>query len=195
MPQAFTRYALIIMISAGLIAAMYACGSATDASRGHTKLEKLSTGEIEGMDFSFRGQPAPDAAFLAPDGSETSLADFAGKVVVLNVWATWCGPCEKEMPSLAALQSARGGDNFEVVAISIDELSEREYTKGQLQRLTGGVLSFYQSKDLAITSAFGVNVFPTTIIYDDDGEEVARFRGDADWASYEAIAFIDEVLR
>ena len=195
MPQAFTRYALIIMISAGLIAAMYACGSATDASRGHTKLEKLSTGEIEGMDFSFRGQPAPDAIFLAPDGSETSLADFAGKVIVLNVWATWCGPCEKEMPSLAALQSARGGDNFEVVAISIDELSEREYTKGQLQRLTGGALSFYQSKDLAITSAFGVNVFPTTIIYDDDGEEVARFRGDADWASYEAIAFIDEVLR
>lgn len=194
MSQAFTRYAIIIMISIGLIASVYACGSATDASRGDTRLEKLATGQMARMDFGSTGTLAPNTAFYGPLGQYLSLEDFKGKVVVLNVWATWCGPCEKEMPSLAALQTARGGDKFEVVALSIDELKEREYVKGQLERLSGGALNFYQSENLAITSAFGVNVFPTTIIYDRRGVEVSRFAGDADWASYEAIAFIDEVL-
>ena len=183
------------MVSIGLIASVYACGSATDSSRGANKLEKLAVGDMARLDFGSKGSAASNAVFLAPSGQDISMADFDGKVVVLNIWATWCAPCEKEMPSLAALQTARGSDKMEVVAISIDELSEREDVARKLQKLTGGVLNFYQSKDLAITSAFGVSIFPTTIIYDAQGIEVARLAGDADWAGYEAIAVVDEVLR
>ena len=195
MSQAFTRYAIIIMVSIGLIASVYACGSATDASRGNTKLEKLATGEMQGLDFSYQGEAAPTDLFVGPDGGEMSFADFGGRTIVLNIWATWCGPCEHEMPSLAALETARGSEAFEVVALSINELKERDFAKGELAKLSGGALKFYQSKDMTILSPLAVDGFPTTIIYDARGEEVARFRGDADWASYEAIGFIDEVLR
>ncbi len=195
MPQAFTRYAIIAMVVFGILAAVYTCGSATDASRGANKLEKLATGEMARIDFAFKGAPAPTDVFFGPDGQDMTIADLKGKVIVLNIWATWCGPCEKEMPSLAALENARGSDMFEVVALSIDELKERDYAKGQLQRLSGGALDFYQSKDLEILKPLKVDGFPTTIIYDKRGLEIARFRGDADWASYEAIGFLDEVLR
>ena len=194
MSQAFTRYAIIVMVVVGFFASVYACGSATDASRGDTKLEKLAVGEMSGMDFSFQGERAPDSAFIGPDGKDISIADFRGKVVVLNLWATWCAPCEREMPSLAALQSARGNDTFEVVALSIDELSERDFVEGELEKLTGGVLVFYQTKDLEILKTLGVVGFPTTIIYAADGTEIARLRGDADWAGYQSIAFMDAVL-
>ena len=194
MSQAFTRYAIIVMIVVGFFASVYACGSATDASRGDTKLEKLAVGEMSGMDFSFQGERAPDSAFIGPDGKDISITDFRGRVIVLNLWATWCAPCEREMPSLAALQSARGSDTFEVVALSIDELSERDYVEGELEKLTGGVLAFYQTKDLEILKTLGVVGFPTTIIYAADGTEIARLRGDADWAGYQSIAFMDAVL-
>ena len=195
MSQAFTRYAIIIMVSIGFIASVYACGSATDASRGANKLEKLAVGQIANMDFGSKGDPAPGELFIGANGEDLSLSDFEGKVIVLNIWATWCAPCEKEMPSLAALETARGSNAFEVVALSIDEVEERDFAKGELQKLTGGALNFYQSKNLEILKPLGVDGFPTTIIYDARGAEVARLRGDADWASYEAIGFVDEVLR
>lgn len=195
MPSSFLRTAIITMVVIGFCASVYACGSATDATKGDTKLEKLATGSMAGMDFAFQGQPAPTDEFVGPDGNTVTLEDFQGKAVLVNIWATWCAPCEKEMPSLAALQTARGGEDFKVVAISIDELSEREFVQGQLKSLTGGALDFYQSKDFIITNSLGIVGFPTSIIYGADGLEIARLAGDTDWANYEAIGFIDEVIR
>ena len=194
MPNAFTRYAILIMILIGFGFSVYACGRATDSTQGSTKLEKLSIGEMERMDFAFRGDQAPDVSFLGPFGKKVALADFQGQVVLVNIWATWCGPCEKEMPSLAALQTARGSNAFKVIAISVDELEDREFVKGELQKLTGGALDFYQSEDLTLLGPLGVNVFPTTIIYDRSGNEVSRLYGDADWASADAVNFIDAVI-
>lgn len=194
MSQAFTRYAIIGMVLIGFMAVVYACGRATDMTQGSTKLEKLSVGAMEAMDLAFSGDPAPSDVFLAPSGEKISLADFKGKTVLVNIWATWCGPCEKEMPSLAALQTARGGNDFHVIALSIDEVSERKFARGQLQKLSGGTLDFYQSETLDITFSLGVSGFPTTIIYDETGKEVARYLGDTDWSGIEAIAFIDAVI-
>ena len=194
MSSAFTRYAIIGMVLVGFSAIVYACGRATDTTSGTTKLERLSTGAMAGMDFAFSGKPAPSDAFLSPNGEKISLTDFAGKTVLVNIWATWCGPCEKEMPSLAALQTARGGEDFQVIALSIDEVSEREFAQGQLKKLSGGALDFFQAETLGITYSLGVTGFPTTILFDDKGNEVARYLGDTDWSGYEAIAFIDAVV-
>lgn len=194
MSQTFTRYAIIGMVLIGFSSVVYACSRATDATRGATQLERLSVGAMEGMDFAFSGETGPSDKFLAPNGSKISLSDFKGKAVLVNVWATWCGPCEKEMPSLAALQTARGGDGFHVIALSIDEVIERDFAKGQLQKLSGGALEFYQAEDLGITYSLGVTGFPTTILYDEDGREISRYLGDTDWSGYEAIAFIDAVI-
>jgi len=194
MSQTFTRYAIIAMVLVGFSAVVYACSRATDTTTGTTKLEKLAVGEMARLDFTFKGEPAPMDLFYAPLGQQTSLEDFAGTAILLNIWATWCAPCEKEMPSLAALQTARGGDDFEVIALSIDEISDREFAIGQLKRFSGGALDFYQAETLGITYNLGVTGFPTTILYDADGREVARYLGDTNWSGYEAIAFIDAVI-
>ena len=195
MQSALTRYAIIVMLVIGFTASVYACGRATDATRGETRLEKLAIGDMERMDFAFRGENASTTAFLDSFGKQVTLADFEGKTVLVNVWATWCSPCIKEMPSLAQLQTARGGENFQVIALNIDELTERDYAKGELAKLSGGVLDFYQTEDLTILQPLGVTVFPTTVIYGADGSEVVRYLGDTEWTSHEAIAFIDEVLK
>lgn len=194
MSQAFTRYAIIGMVLVGFCAIVYACSRATDTTIGTTKLERLATGSMARMDFAFSGETTPGDTFLTPAGQKTSLPDFKGKAVLVNIWATWCAPCEQEMPSLAALQSARGGDDFHVIALSIDEVSERDFASGELKKLSGGALDFYQAETLGITYSLGVTGFPTTILYDETGREVARYLGDTDWSGYEALAFIDAVI-
>lgn len=191
MSQSFTRYAIIGMVLIGFSAVVYACGRATDTTRGTTRLEKLSVGAMARMDFTFKGQKAPSDTFLAPDGAKISLEDFEGKTILVNVWATWCSPCEREMPSLAALQTAKSEEAFQVIPLSIDEIEERKFATGQLKKLSGGALEFYQAETLGITYSLGVTGFPTTILYDDKGYEIARYLGDTDWSGYEAIAFID----
>ena len=113
-----------------------------------------------------------------------------------NFWATWCGPCEREMPSLGALQTARGDETFKVIAISVDEPSDRDYAQQRLRELSGGVLEFYtltpgpDGWNIVYDTGAGGG-FPTTILYDRSGAKVAKLEGDTDWASYEAIALID----
>ena len=194
MSNTVTRYAIIVMVLIGFTASVYACTKATSLSSGNTRLERLATGAMEGMDFAFRGTSAPNDTFIGSSGETLSLADFRGKVVLVNFWATWCPPCEEEMPSLGALHSARSAQGLHVLALSIDEVADRKFAGEQLRKLTGGTLEFYQARDLGISYSFGVSGFPTTILYDRDGLEVARYQGDTDWAGYEAIAFIDQIL-
>ena len=103
------------------------------------------------------------------------------------------------MPSLAALQTARGGDRFQVVAISVDAAEDRDYAIRRLDELSGGVLDFYTIRDdpsgwevVYDTGAGGG--FPTSILYTAGGTKIAKLAGDADWTSYEAVALIDALL-
>ena len=120
------------------------------------------------------------------------LSDFN---ILVNFWATWCGPCEREMPSLAALQTSKGDENFQVVAISIDAEEDRDYARQRLQELTGGVIDFYfvPPERWEVVYDSGARGFPTTVIYDETGSEIARLSGEAAWDSYEAIALIEAV--
>lgn len=159
-------------------------------------LQGYAVGTLEKLDFSLAGQPAPAGTFDLADGAQADLASLKGKTILVNYWATWCGPCEKEMPSLGALQAARGSDTFEVVAISIDSDEDVDYARQRLTELGAANITFRHAPLDRGDIVYGANVqgFPTTILYGPDGLEVARLSGEADWASAEAVQFIDAVL-
>ncbi|MCU0731425.1 MAG: TlpA family protein disulfide reductase [Hyphomonas sp.] len=191
------RYAFAGLFLVALAAVVYVLISASNGKPPGNPLEKYATGTIEKLDFSLAGQPVPSGTFDGPDGTEADLASFKGKTILVNYWATWCAPCEKEMPALGALQGARGSDKFEVVAISIDSDEDVDYARQRLTELGAANITFRHAPLDRGDIVYGANVqgFPTTILYGPDGLEIARLSGEADWAAAEAVQFIDAVLR
>ncbi|MEM9939102.1 MAG: TlpA disulfide reductase family protein [Pseudomonadota bacterium] len=193
----FTRFAIPAMFVGLILALLYAVFSASSKGSNSDPIAKFAAGELANLDTSERGLPAPAAPFTVLDGTETNLQAYEGKVIVVNFWATWCGPCEREMPTLAALQTARGGDKFKVIAISVDSEEDRDYAIQRLNVLTGGVLDFYHAAPVSWDIVYDSGArrgFPTTVIYDETGAKIAQLAGEADWASYEAIGLIDTIL-
>ncbi|MBI1208228.1 MAG: redoxin family protein [Azospirillum sp.] len=133
--------------------------------------------------------PAPDFAFLDRDGGRMALKDFAGKVLLVNLWATWCGPCVKEMPALDRLEAALGGGDFAVVAVSLDRggaaVVEPFFKKAGIKALT----MYFDPSSQAMTS-FRLRGLPTSLVIDRDGNQVGRLEGDADWDSGDAQRLI-----
>ena len=189
-----TMFAGIVLFLLGIVFKAGSTGSNSDP------VAKLAVGTLSKLDITDKGTPAPTAPFIDGSGNSLQYQDFEGQAILVNFWATWCGPCEREMPSLAALERARGSDTFKVIAISVDEPGDHDYAKTRLQELTHGALDFYTLADgpegwnIVYDSGAGGG-FPTTIIYDQTGTKVAKLEGDADWASYEAVALIDLITR
>lgn len=125
--------------------------------------------------------------FIDGDGRELTLADFRGRVVLLNVWATWCVPCREEMPTLDRLQAMLGGEDFHVLPLSIDraglEQVRRFYDEIGIRHL-----GMYLARDLRAMQALAVVGLPTTHLIDREARELARFVGPAEWDSPEAVA-------
>ncbi|MDP1553984.1 MAG: TlpA disulfide reductase family protein [Hyphomonas sp.] len=191
------RYVFAGLFLVALAAIVYVLMSAAGGKAASTTLERYAVGTLEKLDFSLAGQSVPEGTFDDAAGAEVTLASFAGKTILVNYWATWCAPCEKEMPALGALQAARGGDAFEVVAISIDADEDVEYAKRRLTELGAANIAFRHAPLDRGDIVYGANVqgFPTTILYGPDGIEIARMSGEADWAASEAVQFIDAALR
>lgn len=194
----FLRIAIPTMFAGIALALLYAVFSASSKGSNRDPVAKLATGALAKLDLSERGAAGATAPFVDKDGNSLTLQDFQGQSVLINFWATWCGPCEREMPSLAALQTSRGDDAFKVIAISVDSPEDTDYAKQRLRELSGGVLEFYTLAD----GPDGWNVvydmgagggFPTTILYDKDGFKIGKIEGEADWASYEAVALVDVI--
>jgi thiol-disulfide isomerase/thioredoxin len=125
------------------------------------------------------------------------LASFRGRTVLLNLWATWCVPCRKEMPTLDALQGELGGDRFEVVAVNIDT-RDPDKPKEFLKQIGVKKLAYYTDpsaktfQDLKnIGRAFGM---PTTLLIDPHGCEIGTIAGPAEWASKDALKLIEAAL-
>jgi thiol-disulfide isomerase/thioredoxin len=125
-------------------------------------------------------RPIPDIAFIDGDGRPLRLSDFRGRVVLLNVWATWCIPCRKEMPTLNLLQAELGGPEFEVVALSIDRGGPKTvaafYDEYDLTRL-----KIYIAPSPDVMGGLAVAGLPTTLLIDREGREVSRYVGPATW--------------
>jgi thiol-disulfide isomerase/thioredoxin len=143
---------------------------------------------IDKLDRSHRGEPAPAFAFVDGTGKKRTLADFRGKPVLLNLWATWCAPCVKEMPTLDAL-AVREGDKLQVVTISQDFDPAKVapfFAEAKFKKLQP-----YVDSDVAFSTQMGVNL-PTTILYDASGAEIWRKLGDTNWADEAAAKLIAE---
>lgn len=194
MPR-IVKYAIPVLILAGLAGLSFALLSATSKGGNVDPVAKLATGTLSKLDTGDRGAEAPAATFEDPDGKVTSLRRFAGQTILVNFWATWCGPCEREMPSLAALQTKKGSDAFKVVVISVDSEEDKEYARERLVELSGGVLDFYFAppENWDVVYDAGAKGFPTTVIYGADSLEIARVAGEADWDSFEAAALINKI--
>ena len=138
-------------------------------------------------------QPLPPLTFETLDGQPASLADFAGKVVVLNLWATWCAPCREEMPSLDRLQARFADRDLVVLALSVDRAGPERVQKF-LDEVGVTHLHVYRDPKAAATRAVRVPGLPATILVDRKGQEVGRVLGIAQWDGPAAVAAVDKLL-
>jgi thiol-disulfide isomerase/thioredoxin len=132
-------------------------------------------------------------SYARPDGTEGTLSDYSGKVVVLNFWATWCAPCKAEMPSLQTLQDTLGGEGLQVVTVAFgrhNPMAMSEFWKD------AGVTSLplYLDAGTEMARAFGVVGLPHTFVLGRDGTVLADLPGEADWSAPETLALLRSVL-
>ena len=139
-------------------------------------------------------RPLPEIRFENGEGEAMSLADFRGSVVLLNLWATWCAPCRREMPTLGRLQATLGGPEFQVVALSIDRKGlpavQEFYSELGLE-----TLPIYVDETGEAQRTLNVLGLPTTLLLDREGNEIGRLLGPAEWDSPEMVAFFRDYLK
>ena len=161
------------------------------------RLDELARGEVAAVQVEKRPKPMPALSFKDVDGKTVTMADFAGRTVLVNLWATWCVPCRKEMPALDQLQTKLGGDDFQVVAVNIDT---RNLDKPKAWLTENGIhkLGYYADPEAKVFQAlkeagkaFGM---PTTVVVDRNGCMVANLAGPAEWASDDAVAFLKAAM-
>ncbi len=201
------RLALVgAIVGLGALAAVYgvvgaarnveepACRAALDLAR---RMEPLTRGEVAAVKVAGEARKLPELAFRDASGQEKTLADWRGRTVLLNLWATWCVPCRKEMPALDALQEKLGAPDFEVVAVNIDTRN-LDKPKSWLGEVGVDHLAYYSDpnakvfQDLkAIGKAIGM---PTTLIVDPNGCELASLAGPAEWASDDGVRLVSAAL-
>ena len=149
-------------------------------------------GPMQGIDRSKKGTPAPDAVFNDPDGGGISLADFRGNPVLVNLWATWCAPCVKELPTLDRLAQRHERDGqFAVLTVSQD-MGPQPSVAAFLAKLKLTRLGSFHDPKMALSGALNAEVLPTSVLYDAQGREVWRYVGDFDWSGAEAAKLLAE---
>ncbi|MBI6628727.1 TlpA family protein disulfide reductase [Pontibaca salina] len=177
-----------------LILYMALAVGANTALADSASLEALREGDMRKLNIHSTAQPVSDLPFDLADGAGTAtLADWQGKWVVLNFWATWCAPCRKEMPHLSALQSEFGGDSFEVLTLASGPNSPTGIKKF-LDEIDVDNLPRHQDPRQAVSRDMGVLGLPITVILNPAGKEIARLQGDADWHSESARAIIAHLI-
>ena len=179
---------------AGVAAVVYIIAQASINPQGETDLKSAAKGEMAKFTIPAEAAPAPVTSFQDAAGAPKRIADFRGKVTVVNLWATWCPPCVIEMPTLAKLAASYEGKPVQVVAISIDKAEDGEKARAFIAKHPP--LVFYHDPKMALPFAFtpAAAGMPTTIIYGADGVERGRLSGEADWSGKDAKALIDKVL-
>jgi thiol-disulfide isomerase/thioredoxin len=170
-----------------------ACPGAAELA---ARLKPLVHGEIAALTIAPQPKPLPGLGFDTPEGTKASLADFKGRTVLLNLWATWCVPCRQEMPALERLQGMFGSKDFAVVAVNIDT-ARLERPKAFLDEIGVKNLKLYTDNTAAafqtLKQAGKVLGLPTTILIGKDGCEIGTMAGPAQWDSEEALALLNAV--
>lgn len=191
---ALTRYGIPAMLLIGLGFVVYAWVSATSTPEVKTGLKSLAKGDMKELVFPTEPATVPEDEIFGPNGETLKLGDIQTRLLVVNFWETNCPPCVYEMPTLADLQDRYPEDQLKVVALSFNRVTDHPEAKQKLSDLTDGRLPFYGAQKLNMMFTAKARGFPTTIIYDEEGREIARYEGDTEWASEQAIAFFDYLL-
>jgi thiol-disulfide isomerase/thioredoxin len=153
----------------------------------------LATGTLAAFVVHPEPKPVAEITFVNDEQTSLSLAQWKGRVVLVNLWATWCGPCRKEMPELAELQQRLGSEDFEVVAISVDRQGA-EVARPFLESVGAEALKLYLDPSTKVLTDFKAVGLPASILIDRAGREVGRMFGPADWASPEALRLIEAAI-
>lgn len=161
------------------------------------RVAPLARGEVAAVNVAKSPLQIPDLAFADADGKKVTLADFKGRTVLLNLWATWCVPCRKEMPALDALEARLGNADFQVVAVNIDTRDPAK-PKTFLKEIGVEKLAYFADSSAkvfqelkSIGRAFGM---PTTILIDPQGCEIGTIAGPAEWASDDAVKLVQAAV-
>ncbi|HEX5237944.1 MAG TPA: TlpA disulfide reductase family protein [Sphingomicrobium sp.] len=177
-----------ILIAACALIALAACHKSPQPAASQNVPVASEAGGT-GLDRSHKGQPFPNVQFTDPDGTMTSYAGLKGVPTLVNLWATWCIPCIKELPTLEKLGKEKKADLW-VVPINQDmapEASVRAFLK--LHKLD---IPEYRDPKMKVATALGAEVLPTSILFDSNGKEVWRYVGDLDWTSPKAAKILAE---
>jgi thiol-disulfide isomerase/thioredoxin len=197
-----TAAAVILAVLAGVYGiAHLRSNPAADACAGAVatagRLAPLAHGEVAALAVAQAPFLVPDLAFKDADGRERTLKDWRGRTVLLNLWATWCVPCRKEMPALDALEQELGGPKFEVVAVNIDT-RDAEKPRSFLKSIDVKHLAYYSDPSAKVFQelksagkAFGM---PTTLIVDGNGCELGAMAGPAEWASADGKKLVSAAI-
>jgi thiol-disulfide isomerase/thioredoxin len=150
--------------------------------------------ELSGQKFERWTKPrdVPDLRFSDPAGRPTSLSKFRGRVLLLNLWATWCPPCREEMPALDRLNARLGGDRFTVVTLALDSPAKADAFLRQIKATT--LQNYTDTQGLAL-STLGVTTVPTTLLINAQGREIGRLSGAAAWDEKPALDLIQSFLK
>ena len=180
----------VLLISCALLA-LAACQKHQQTQQpSNQSTEAVQPGPVKGVDRSHKGQPFPKVKFLDGDDQEIGYEGFRGVPALVNLWATWCAPCVKELPTLQALEKQRKSDLW-VVPINQDT-APRTSVEAFMQEHKLD-LPIYRDPKMNFSGAFGPDtVLPTSILYDANGREVWRYVGDLDWTSPEAAKLLAE---
>jgi thiol-disulfide isomerase/thioredoxin len=170
-----------------------ACPGAAETA---ARLKPLVHGEIAALSVAPQPKPLPELIFDTPEGTKASLADFKGRTVLLNLWATWCVPCRQEMPALDRLQGLRGSKDFAVVAVNIDT-TRLDRPKAFLEEIGVKNLTLYTDNTAGVFQTLKqegkVIGLPTTILIGKDGCEIGTMAGPAQWDSQDALALLTAI--
>ncbi|CAM3193499.1 thiol:disulfide interchange protein TlpA [Methylobacterium mesophilicum] len=167
------------------------------AAQAVARVDASAKGEVAGMQAVTQARPAPEIRFKGPDGAETALSDLKGRLLLVNLWATWCAPCKAEMPALDRLQAELGGPDFTVVAINVDT---RNLDKPPEWLKQAGIhaLAFYADPGGRVLPAIQRDTqspgLPTTMLIDPQGCTIGVMKGPAAWSSPDGLGLIRAVL-
>ncbi|MEO1159923.1 MAG: TlpA disulfide reductase family protein, partial [Pseudomonadota bacterium] len=159
-----------------------------------SQLDKsLSAGAMAAFVFKKDRPEVVTGDFKNAAGETIDMSNWKGRVALVNLWATWCGPCRAEMPHLAKLQKLYGSDQFEVVALSVD-LKGAEASSAFLKEIKADNLALYVDKTTKAMKKLGAYGLPLTVLVDREGREIGRLLGPADWAGEEAKRLIEAAI-
>ncbi|MEO6198848.1 MAG: TlpA disulfide reductase family protein [Sphingomicrobium sp.] len=168
------------------------CNGPSEQVPNNAQASEAEAGPVKGVDRSHKGMAAPDALFKDPDGGDINLATFRGAPLLVNLWATWCAPCVKELPTLNALSKSRRDDGALGVIVVSQDSAPQASVVAFLKTHKIDDLAAYHDPGMRLSGGLDAQILPTSVLYDAEGREVWRYIGDTDWTGAEAAKLLAE---